>query len=779
MKKRTGRWIACLLVCIMMLLQGCGSRENRPAGEQGSGSGAGGAQASTEEGRNGGGERSMGRYLEKEMTLPEDVTVVSYPTMCLQKLETGALMLIEKTAGVYVSEDNGESWSSREASWLRELRERYISSMAIGPDGSVALIYILSGEEGEDDSYRSVGLYVDPDGNQTIVEAPNGETLHRFSFGNDGRLYGSTMEYGMYVMDPVKGEAERLYEVEGLSDLVCFTEQYMIDITSRGLLFYDMENEMVTDGDQVLQDFIEETVGDGIGSNSGSFEVVMVPGEEKDVICFACESGLYRHAIGGSTVEQVLEGSLSSLGDPMMSLAGMVVLPDNEFAILYTNGKMYRYVYDPDIPTIPDQQVGIYSLTENYAIRQAVSLFQKQHPEVYVRYEIGMTSGSGMTTEDAIKNLNTRIMSGSGPDLLVLDGLPRYSYEEKGVLMDLSEIAAGMSGEDTLFPNLVEACREEGKLYYLPLRFRLPLLLGDEGTTEKVTDLTSLADAVEELRKENPDGLLTGLTTEDKTLRTLGIVCSGAWTDPKTGSINQEKLKDFLTQAKRIYEAEIAGIEEEEQMEYKKHYESSLNWADAMEYFADASSGGLSIAMGEQKIGLGMVHMLDGDFNMISTLADQEEDFAFGLWQGQVQNGFIPRGMIGICNGSQENGPALDFFRFLYGRELQDIEVSTGLPVNMASFEHLKENPREEDMGVSIGTSGPDGNSFSLDIRWSSEEHFRELKDMAGAASAVCAGDSMIEEVVYEVGQKALNGSAGVDDAVSEILKKAAIYLAE
>ena len=154
MKKRTGRWIACLLVCIMMLLQGCGSRENRPAGEQGSGSGAGGAQASTEEGRNGGGERSMGRYLEKEMTLPEDVTVVSYPTMCLQKLETGALMLIEKTAGVYVSEDNGESWSSREASWLRELRERYISSMAIGPDGSVALIYILSGEEGEDDSYR-------------------------------------------------------------------------------------------------------------------------------------------------------------------------------------------------------------------------------------------------------------------------------------------------------------------------------------------------------------------------------------------------------------------------------------------------------------------------------------------------------------------------------------------------------------------------------------------------------------------------------------------------
>ena len=231
-------------------------------------------------------------------------------------------------------------------------------------------------------------------------------------------------------MDPVSGEAKQLYEAEGLSDYVCFTDSYMIDITSRGPLFYDMENEMVSDGDKVLQDFIMEKVGDEIGSNTDSYTIVMVQGEEKAVVYFACESGLYRHVIGGTAVEEVMAGNLSSLGDPMMSLAGMAVLPDNEFAVLYTNGKMYRYVYDPDIPTIPDQQVGIYSLTENYAIRQAVSLFQKQHPEVYVRYEIGMTAGSGMIKEDAVKNLNTKIMSGSGPDLLVLDGLPRSSYRE-------------------------------------------------------------------------------------------------------------------------------------------------------------------------------------------------------------------------------------------------------------------------------------------------------------------------------------------------------------
>ena len=403
------------------------------------------------------------------MTLPEDVAYgSSYPTLCLQKLATGELALLEQTAGLYVSADNGEGWTREETPWLRDLREAWIAHMSMAPDGSVALVYSPPADETEEtveEGWNPEYLYVDPDGNPTALKSPDGSnTVHQFWFDKDSRLYAYTMSGKIFEMDPAGGAARQILEAEGLSDYVCFTDQYMIDIGSRGLLFYDMENKMQADGDRVLQDFIMDNVGEEIGANSGSHTVVMAEGEEADVVYFAFSGGLYRHVMGGTAVEQVMEGSLSSLGDPKMSLAGMAVLPDNEFVILYTNGKMYRYVYNPDIPTIPEQQVSIYSLTENYAVRQAVSLFQKQHPEAYVRYEIGLNTGSGMTSEDAVKNLNTRIMSGSGPDLLVLDGLPRRSYEEKGVLMDLTEIAGGMSGEEALFPNLVEACREDGKL---------------------------------------------------------------------------------------------------------------------------------------------------------------------------------------------------------------------------------------------------------------------------------------------------------------------------
>lgn len=206
-----------------------------------------------------------------------------------------------------------------------------------------------------------------------------------------------------------------------------------------------------------------------------------------------------------------------------------------------------------------------------------------------------------------------------------------------------------------------------------------------------------------------------------------------------------------------------------------------MDWGMAEEYFATASSAGMNVAMGSGKLGLGTVHMMEGDFNMISTLAGREEKFAYGFWNGQIQKGFIPKGMVGISAASAQKELAQSFFRFLYGREVQDVEVSTGLPMNRASFESLKENPREEgeESSLSVSTSGTDGESFSLTIQWVTEEDFGKLREMVESAEAVCTGDAAIEEVVYDIGQRALNESISVDRAVEEIAKKAAIYLAE
>ena len=92
---------------------------------------------------------------------------------------------------MYVSADNGESWTWKETPWLGELREAYISHMAIAPDGSVALIYSPPADETEavEGGYHPEYLYVDPKGNTTALESPDGNNnIHQFWFGKDSRL---------------------------------------------------------------------------------------------------------------------------------------------------------------------------------------------------------------------------------------------------------------------------------------------------------------------------------------------------------------------------------------------------------------------------------------------------------------------------------------------------------------------------------------------------------------------------------------------------------------
>lgn len=769
--KRIRKWTALLLAGAMMLT-GCSSETGIQSGQK-----SGTEPEKTAQTANA--EKSMGRYLEKEITLPEEVTSMSsFPTVYMQKLDTGELLLAEHMAGMYVSGDSGESWEHREAPWLEAMMGNYVAQIALAPNGAAAVIY----DSSTGDEYQPQYLYVDPEGNSETIEfqGEDDNYIHLFWFGKDSSLYAYDMNHEVYEINPGDSSKKQLFETEGLADYVCFTEKYMVVFTSREVALYDMESGMLSDEDMVLQKFIEDNVGGMIGNSADSHSVVAVEGEQEDVIYFAFSGGLYRHSIGGTTMEQVVDGNISSFGDPMMSLIGITVLPDNEFAVLYNDAKLYRYVYDPDVPTVPDQQLGVYSLKENYVIRQAVSLFQKQNPDVYVRYEIGMTGDDGMTSEDAIKSLNTKIMSGSGPDILVLDGLPSASYKEKGILADLSEIVDSMSGEDCLFPNLVDACREDGKLYGLPVRFQLPIAVGRSADVQKASDLDTLADVVEQIREENPEGSLLGLETEEQILYTLGKTSSAAWTD-ETGAVDEKALTEFLTDARRIYQAETAGLDEAYLEDYRERAQTvwNLGFGEEDAYFATASTNAVQIAMGTQKFAVGKVYRLDFDFNMITTLEKQEQDLTYAYWQGQVPNGFIPNTTVGIYAKSAGNGLADDFFRFLFGRELQDVDLSGGFPMNMASFDSFAKNPRGEAYDGGVAMSDESGNLFSIDLQWADADDFARLKEMAQSASRICTGDATVEQAVYEIGPKALNGKVSVEDTVAEIVKKVSIYLTE
>ena len=85
--------------------------------------------------------------------------------------------------------------------------------------------------------------------------------------------------------------------------------------------------------------------------------------------------------------------------------------------------------------------------------------------------EIGMSGEDSVTVSDALRTLNTDIMAGKGPDILILDGMPVENYIQKGLLEDITDTVESADQEDGLFENIMKTYERDDKIYAVPLGF--------------------------------------------------------------------------------------------------------------------------------------------------------------------------------------------------------------------------------------------------------------------------------------------------------------------
>lgn len=346
------------------------------------------------------GNTAMGRYVEKTIDMSGSI---GYATG-LYTLEDGSLIIADTDNNFMITKDGGESWATDAREWKWELQEEnHIRSLAVGKDNTVGVIYDtvmqdLSAEDYNPFMENLEVMIVKPDGTQIPVEINllgEDENLDKIWISDSGRIFVST--YGTIAnIYEIKedGSSEIFLELESMAMLIQFQNQLMImdGYDYDGLLIYDMEKEQYIE-DDVLNDFIKENYQNR-SNNGGSFYNLFFFMGEENVLYLAGQKGLHRHVIGGSAIEQVIDGGLSIFSNPSYSLRSMLMLNSSEFMALFSNGKLVRFTYNPDIPTVPSEKLNVYSLQDNSTTRQAIALYQMEHPDVYVEYEVGMEGGA-------------------------------------------------------------------------------------------------------------------------------------------------------------------------------------------------------------------------------------------------------------------------------------------------------------------------------------------------------------------------------------------------
>lgn len=833
-KQLLKRGIALLLAAMLFSLVGCGGSEE-PAINEGSGNENKKSDAKEETSSN-----AKGRYLESEVSLPEGLSMF----LAMETLEDGSIIVLDAEKGAFISKDGGVSFQQKDTYLRDNLKGAYASEAFIGKDGSYFAMY-YENSENEDGSEDDTNIFQTPDGtfvatDETDTENDSADTeeadsaniaedegienemsdksdnsdFHYIYIDKDGNA--ANIEIPDFVSclgilsdgTPLVRTGEKICAVEKASgsltdfcqadDQVYYMQQIgdLLYLVGDKIMQYDLQAKEFIE-DPILDDFFADKLTPYFGdTDSAAREVLLCEGDDDNSMFLAYSGGLYRHVVGGNVMEEVMKGNLSSLGNPSLNLFYMTRKENGEFLIAYYDYSNHEvllknYVYDSEAAAIPEKLLKVYSLEENASIRQAISEYQKKSPEVYVEYEIGITDKNGMTQEDAIRNLNTKILSGEGPDIILLDGMSVQTYAEKGILADLSQMLTKDFEQGTFFDNILGAYKKEDKIYAIPSRFQIPILYAKDAVANGITDLTTLADTVENLREQNEKGTIMGTYNEKEVLKKLYEVNSPAWI-AEDGTIKKEELTAFFTQVKRIYEAEQKGLTEEDKKTHEQMAAFSEEFYENDDYYLRAENDSFHYWSGEQQMCLGRTSCVSpsyADYSMITSVLNRiEEDKQIKqqikLLPGQAKNVFVPNSVIGICENSAAKELAMDFVSNMLSEELQSMSIDMGFPINKKAFKDSLVSPysskeEEEENGVWICSSSPDGQMLDLQVAWINEEEARHLEEMAASLNVASNMDKMIRNTILEMAPAALNGEKSVDDVVNDIMNRIQIYLSE
>ncbi|WP_049727631.1 extracellular solute-binding protein [Dorea sp. D27] len=711
---------------------------------------------------------AMGRYVEKQVKLPlkEDEEAAAL----IEDGEKGAVLYSRnKEDGTYKAyRYNGSKFAEEDASWLNSAigTGGALSKIVKGEDGGLYALYndehamphlvrkdggksqeIVIPDLAEKDSngiYPLIGgLRVDKEGNIFLAVPVNGEVV-MYDKGTGGKIrsFQGNQFSGLLAM-PMDVRDNRIL---------------LAGSDGSGLVCYDTGSGEVKDEIQYAD-----------MADNGIIRL----GDSDDCI-IADSNGLHHLTLGGSIAEDLVDGNTSALGIPQTNIMNLVQVAKDDYTVLMsvqetsgrTTHEMYRYVYDKEAKTEPSHTLRVYGLEESAAVRQAIAKYQQKHPDVGIEYKTGNAGEGTGTKADSIRALNTELLSGSGADVIMLDGLPADSYIEKGVLADISGVLKEVGKESELSDNIIKPYRKDRKIYQIPTRYGIPLLIGGGSMAEAFKSADALVDymqdhewddVMDQVDKESLMSLLLNMYYED-------IVGKGKEIDTKLLA----KLMEIVGKAEDTGDKSLSSVtvwgsdEEQPESDWDVGKLGSLDKKDMLSSKEMKGIQGMMVPY----------HYLRRE----------------GASPSDVNGIFIPHDIAGINKASKNTELAEDFIKMLLSDEVQSIDVENGFPVNEQAMEawiqSLEENPEEGDgLSVAVGKASSDGEEGEATgeeiITFPHQSEVKSLAELGKKLTVPVQKDDIIGEMILDGAKTYFDGSRSAEEAAEDISEKADTYLAE
>lgn len=725
---------------------------------------------------------TMGRYLEERLELPEGTRWV-YDVAVMEDDELWIAAITDEWY-IFTSKDNGKNWEKSSSVMKmidpeRKNEKLNIHKIFIGPNKELVVNTMdFSDYEKTGDSISCL-WYIDSSGKVKPIDLSEQYYGDKIAFDKDGNLLVPVSQKCIHISKET-GEVINIYEEEDKYGAQVCGNTLIIFYSMSKILYYDLQTGKPIEDDSVLSSQLSKSL-----FWTGEPPVLFIE-DEQGKMFFCNKDGIYSHVFGGTVVEQVVDASLCSLGVVSSGYIGFTKNSGNDFyvaKIIEENGNntscLYRYYYDRNMPTVPEEELRVYTLDTCPELEQAALFYQIKHPEVHVVIETGIEEAKNSAPSDGymdsrrvdtVKNLNTEILAGKGPDIVVLDNLPVNAYIEKGILEDLSEILKKDNTADEILPNILEAFRQkDGKLYQIPARVRIPVLMGQKSLLETGAGMSGIKDMAKEAKNNlSETQSIFPYFMEGDLADVFITACSYDW-KKEDGTLDEEKLRKFMEEIGEIYNS------------------------DKQDKLRDMGSAGGNKTF-EEGIGLGVFQVFyegakltfgevcsPGQIELLEGIAKDEPQLD---WEILEEGSYRPWMTLGISTKCSNRERAEEFLLYLMSEESQKIQQGNGFSIRKDVVQSKQywgiddEIPADSPKNV-MGIQLPTGGSKDIYFYNLTDEQLENMYTILSELDKPYSLDIEVKSLIKEATRNYLLKKVTLDEAIKNLIDKINLYLSE
>ena len=679
-------------------------------------------------------------YIETKYALPENINRVTDMMVDEEGVWYVAAETVDEGIQVLSSEDKGKTWEVEQEMLRHEsiepLKPQEWSGFFL--TGKEIMIVV---DEYKDNSYNEVTQHIfhmtetgiNRELSLKMPESALVFSVYPIDASNvvvdtiDGNTYIVDIENEIVISEVFSdGEFSHIYTDDG-------TVYGLIGMEYDHIAMYDIKSDEYTKVGKAFEGCSDD-------SGQGTFGVNKTPDSES--FCYANRDGVWLHDSQGTY--KIVNGANSILGDEKSFFAYNPMLFEGENILLPVssdNGEAI-YQYSPQKEERKITELTAYTLVESSVVDNILNAYQRANPDVHITLKEGIDNYDQPAT-DAIKNLNTKLLGGDGPDIIFMDGMNTSKYIDEGVLEGMPENIENQIEESNFgIPNQYSI---NGDVFAVPLGFTYMVAAGDDVLLDNLNDFTKWSNLL-----ETGSDYFNHVTVDN-----VPVICYTAYFEPKIQGkkkINKREVKEFYQNLECVFKS--YDLEWNERFASYDNLNMQINPLSSFSYVAD----------GESKAAIDYISSIK-DLQAVR----QVDSMPMSDENGQIL--YIPRGVVAVNKNSEHKDKINEVIAYLISDEGQsEICRNDLLPNNKRALEKALVQQKE-----SIEITG----EATKILNGFSQEEAEKIVSMTDNMQRAVRTDDIIMNIIMSNAESYLNGDKEINEAVSDAVKQVNLYLSE